>query len=336
MKITRLIILSGLCLFSYLISIVLPAEGDTSIRVKGTVPLINYNVRTANVTDNTVRISWQTNGRTTSEVFFDTRFHWDVADYFFRSPEDGKYLTDHLVSLEGLLPSTLYHFRIRSRCTVEDEEMEAVSADVTFRTLPKAIPPVVTTFGVCPLTPTYAGLWGYLNRMGNVRYVEVYFQFGKTPDYGFETEHYMYFFSLGFFAAAAIPLEPDTIYHYRAVAVGNGISYGQDNIFRTPPLPSITVYSPNGGETWTAGSRQTVRWTYKDLSGNVRIELLNGGVLDQIISSGTRIGSGGRGAFSWAVPSRQKAGSDYKIRIISLSDWTRFDESNSSFSITKK
>ncbi|RMG55166.1 MAG: hypothetical protein D6723_03280 [Acidobacteria bacterium] len=45
-----------------------------------------------------------------------------------------------------------------------------------------------------------------------------------------------------------------------------------------PPAPqaSITVLTPNGGEVWPLGSRQTIRWTSTDITGPVRIRLKRG------------------------------------------------------------
>ena len=41
-------------------------------------------------------------------------------------------------------------------------------------------------------------------------------------------------------------------------------------------LPTITVLSPNGGETWYKGKRQSILWTSKSVKGNVRIMLMYG------------------------------------------------------------
>lgn len=99
--------------------------------------------------------------------------------------------------------------------------------------------------------------------------------------------------------------------------------------------PSITVTYPNGGETWQVGTTQTIRWIYAGSPGTaVKIELLQGDAISRILSSSTSIGSGGSGSFSWTVPASVIAGSDYKIKVTSISNAGYTDASNNKFSIT--
>jgi len=97
---------------------------------------------------------------------------------------------------------------------------------------------------------------------------------------------------------------------------------------------SITVTSPNGGETWAAGSTQTIRWTYTLNPGAyAKIELFKGGVLNRTISSSMSIGSGGSGSYSWAIPPTQVSGTDYKVKITSTTNAAYTDTSNADFTI---
>lgn len=41
-----------------------------------------------------------------------------------------------------------------------------------------------------------------------------------------------------------------------------------------PPPPGLTVLSPNGGETWVAGTPHPITWNYSDLTGEVYIGLI--------------------------------------------------------------
>jgi hypothetical protein len=166
--------------------------------------------------------------------------------------------------------------------------------------------------------------------------VEVYFQWGKTNSYGFETAHQTLTGAPNIILALATPLTPNTTYHFRAVAVGDGTSYGQDQVFRTLPLPTVTVVTPNGGQSWAAGTSHTISWTYASISGGVRIELLKGGVLNRVISLSSPIGTNGNGSFIWVIPSMQATGNDYKIRVTSLSDPACTDSSDHNFTITKR
>ena len=95
--------------------------------------------------------------------------------------------------------------------------------------------------------------------------------------------------------------------------------------------PSITVTSPNGGESWVQGSGHTITWTTAGSAGSyVKIELLKAGVVTQTVSASTP----NNGAFSWTISSGLATGSDYRIRITSTSNSAYTDLSNSTFSIT--
>ncbi len=101
-----------------------------------------------------------------------------------------------------------------------------------------------------------------------------------------------------------------------------------------PPLPTIAVVSPHGGETWTAGTIKTVQWSYNGNPGSfVRIELLKAGAVSSTISYFSSIGSAGNGSFNWSIPSNLVSGNDYRIKITSITNGTCTDVSDSYFTI---
>ena len=92
--------------------------------------------------------------------------------------------------------------------------------------------------------------------------------------------------------------------------------------------PFIRVTAPNGGETWTLGSTQTIRWTSIGVSGNVKIELSrNGGTPWTTLFKETA----NDGMQNWKVtkPATTKA----RIRVSSVKDPSTTDASDANFTI---
>jgi hypothetical protein len=94
--------------------------------------------------------------------------------------------------------------------------------------------------------------------------------------------------------------------------------------------PSITVTSPNGGESWTQGGTYNIRWTSNGVS-NVMIVLENSNT-----SNGWHLNysvPASAGLYSWTVPSSVAAGSGYKITIWDNTSSSIIDSSNNTFTI---
>ncbi|HXX33835.1 MAG TPA: Ser-Thr-rich GPI-anchored membrane family protein [Thermodesulfobacteriota bacterium] len=109
---------------------------------------------------------------------------------------------------------------------------------------------------------------------------------------------------------------------------------GLQGIYMATEIVGISVTSPDGGEAWTAGSSQTIRWTYDGNPGAfVIIELLKGGVVSRTIALSAPKGSGGSGSHNWRIPSTQVPGTDYRIRVTSTSNRAYTNTSDSDFSI---
>jgi hypothetical protein len=97
-----------------------------------------------------------------------------------------------------------------------------------------------------------------------------------------------------------------------------------------PPQPSITVASPNGGESWQRGTSHNITWnSVGSVGSNVRIELYKGGVLNQTIISSTS----NDGSYLWSISSLQAFGSDYRIKVSSTLNSSYYDYSDNNFSI---
>ncbi|MCY2986909.1 MAG: Ig-like domain-containing protein, partial [Planctomycetota bacterium] len=93
----------------------------------------------------------------------------------------------------------------------------------------------------------------------------------------------------------------------------------------------ITLKSPNGGGVYAQGRRMGINWEALRTGGEVKIELLKGGVVSTVIAQS----AANSGSYSWQVPNDQSLGSDYRIRVTSLSVLAS-DASDSDFQIVVK
>jgi len=92
------------------------------------------------------------------------------------------------------------------------------------------------------------------------------------------------------------------------------------------PSNEIAVVSPNGGESWLAGTSNTITWT-SNISEDVKIELYRGGtILYAIANSTSNVGN-----YLWTIPDTLQFGIDYKIKISSVLDSNLYDFSDTSF-----
>lgn len=111
---------------------------------------------------------------------------------------------------------------------------------------------------------------------------------------------------------------------------GRGASWF-DNIFleESGVTPSISVTSPNGSENWLVGSTHNITWSTVGSVGNVKIDLMKGGIFDRVIVSSVSGSS-----YSWSIPSGVASGNDYKIKVTSTTNSSVSDSSNSNFTIS--
>jgi PKD repeat protein len=83
--------------------------------------------------------------------------------------------------------------------------------------------------------------------------------------------------------------------------------------------PTIRVITPDGDQTWNPGTAQTITWTQTGLiRTNVKILLMKdyGFNVAKVIAPSVPATSG---SYTWTVPSTLIAGSDYWVKIVSLS-----------------
>ena len=87
--------------------------------------------------------------------------------------------------------------------------------------------------------------------------------------------------------------------------------YGAGTIIANFVKATISVSNPTGGESWSIGTAQTIRWTSENVPSTVKLSLLKGGTLYSKISGAIE----NNGSYTWTIPSYIAAGTDYKIVI---------------------
>ncbi|MCB1059833.1 MAG: matrixin family metalloprotease [Calditrichaeota bacterium] len=95
-------------------------------------------------------------------------------------------------------------------------------------------------------------------------------------------------------------------------------------------LETATVTLPNGGESWTAGTNQTITWTTTNVTGNMLIELNRNypiGTWETLFASTPNDGSQ-----SWTVTGTASS-SNCRVRVTSINAPSATDESNADFTI---
>lgn len=102
-----------------------------------------------------------------------------------------------------------------------------------------------------------------------------------------------------------------------------------DFVFTISYPPSVTVVSPNGGESWMAGTSKNITWTSIS-AGNLKIEYsINNGT--SWITIATNLSSAS-GSYTWTVPNTTSA--NCLIKITDIINTVLTDRSNSVFTIT--
>ena len=150
-------------------------------------------------------------------------------------------------------------------------------------------------------------------------------QIATTPDFASPVVDANYLTDANFVWGDAAP---NTTYYYRVNTSNDGGTGGWSaGAFRTSP-PFIQVTAPNGGEAWRRGLAYFLRWS-DDIGESVKIELYKGGALVGALSASAP----STGAFKWSIPAGLTPGSDYTIRITSVTNSSLSATSAQTFSI---
>ena len=165
----------------------------------------------------------------------DCGFQWGLTSAYGNTTPTQSRVTGQAFAqtIIGLDRNKIYHFR----SFATNSEGTSYGADRTLLTLTEA--PIVSSDPVTTLGYQQATLNGTLNDDGGAA-CDCGFQWGKSVAYGGSTPTTSKTIGQTFSQALA-PLEPGTVYHFRAFARNLiGIAYGADVAFRTYPSSSIS------------------------------------------------------------------------------------------------
>jgi hypothetical protein len=108
-------------------------------------------------------------------------------------------------------------------------------------------------------------------------------------------------------------------------------SYSLVTSLSTSGSSSIAIISPNGNENLVQGSTYSITWNSTgDIGTNVKIELYDFSSFKSTIISSTA----NDGNYNWTIPSDLTVGSNYKVKISSISNPSFYDYSDANFSIS--
>jgi len=281
-------------------------------------PAITVNTPSNTLTGgSTVALTWSDtiSGNVKIELYKGSQFARTITT---ATASDGRY--DWQVP-DGLQNASDYRLKITSTDgTVMD------FSDNTFTIAPKSAITVTTPNGgnTLILGSTVALRWND-NISGNVK-IELYNGSQKVQTIASSTPSDSLF-------NWKVPtnLARSDYYRLKITSLDGTVSDFSNANFTITPQPVITVGSPSGGNTLTAGNTVTLRWS-DNINGDVNIELYKGNTRVQTIANVTP----SDGAFNWRVPESLAAGTDYRLKIYASGNAAISDFSNSNITILPK
>ena len=128
-----------------------------------------------------------------------------------------------------------------------------------------------------------------------------------------------------------VPNTPSTMCKVKITDLADSLLYDISNsVFTINPLPTLTIVTPNGGESLLAGTTYNVTWSGTNINSSLLIEYsLNGGSSWQYLGWGYGTTTGG--SYTWTVPFYHST--DVKVRAKLWDVQSVYDVSDAPFSI---
>ncbi len=240
-----------------------------SIETTGAVPTATTDAAT-NLSSNSARLNGRVNPNnlsTTVKFQYGSSTSYGSEMVATPSPVNGTSEVTINANISGLVPGITYHFRVVATNTVGTTN----SADRVFTTSGAA--PTISTSAATNIGPYSATLSGMVNPNG--RSTELKFQYGITTSYGREATIQDSVRGTTPVPASMIVMNlfPNTIYHYRLVAINDaGTTNGNDQTFTTllPAYPQNVALNTtiNFPAFSRAGDFRAVDYQLAGLPGN--------------------------------------------------------------------
>ncbi len=156
-------------------------------------------------------------------------FQWGTASGSYVNATTGSVMNtaaSFQATVTGLAPVTTYYFRAMATGAIT-----SYGAEGSFTTGQAGTPPSVTTTGAINVTATSATLQGTFNSLGSAPSVDISFQWGTASGSYINHTAPTTMGTTAAFQANLTGLLSGTRYYFRAMAVGNGTSYGAEMSF---------------------------------------------------------------------------------------------------------
>ena len=211
---------------------------------RGRFAPVAQNLTVAPITSSTAVLNWTTNTAAICSLEYGT-----TSTYGQTAPTETTYSTSHQITLTGLLPDTVYYYRINSH---NSANQQSVSAGTTFRTLAVVTqPPVISAFSASPTSLTTGGSTTLSWTVAGASSLTI------TPGVGTVT-------------GTSIIVSPATTTTYTLTATNLiGSATQTATVTVTPVVPTTPVISSFAATpaTITAGSTSTLNWSVTGATG---------------------------------------------------------------------
>ena len=236
----------------------LGTSSDGTFSTGDETPPIISSVFASNISSNGATINWTTNEASDTQVEYGT-----TTGYGTSTTLNASMVTSHVQAVSGLLPTTLYHYRVKSRDAAGNLR---TGTDQTFTTSGDTTPPIISSVASATNATTITATITWTTNESSTTQVD----YGTTTGYGSQTT--LDSALVTSHSQVIAGLSPNVQYHYRVrskdASDNEAVSTnGTFTIVDTTP-PVITAGPTVPAVTATT---VTVEWT-TDKASNTQIE----------------------------------------------------------------